>query len=60
MAVTKHRYGVEWSAPNYRNAGFKTVMAANQREAVAVAKRQLGKRVKKQGLNIFRAFRIRR
>jgi len=70
MAVKKHRYGVSWSAPTnllplpllsdpptYRD--FKAVMAANQREAVAVVKKQLGKRVKKHGLNKFEALRWR-
>ena len=35
-----HRYFVEWSAPNYRNAGSTTVMANNQPDAVKKAKKK--------------------
>lgn len=55
-----HRYLVEWSAPNYHNAGSKTVMADNQPDAVKIAKKRLGKRVKTQYLHHFDAWRIRR
>ena len=57
MAV---RYYVEWSAPDYRKSGSTTVMANNQPEAVKKAKKKLGKRVKKQYLNHFRAWRATR
>lgn len=58
MAKTKkHRYMIEWSAPNYRNSGTTTTMASNQKQAVSNAKKKLKGRVKKQYLHNFRAWR---
>jgi hypothetical protein len=53
-----HRYFVEWSAPNYRNAGSTTVMADNQPDAVKKAKKKLGGKVKSQYLSRFDAWRV--
>ncbi len=53
-----HRYFVEWSAPNYRNAGSTTVTASNKPDAVQKAKKKLGGRVKKQYLSHFDAWRV--
>ena len=52
-----HRYFVEWSAPNYRNAGSTTVMADNKPDAIQKAKKKLGGKVKSQYLNHFDAWR---
>ncbi len=52
-----HRYFVEWSAPNYRNAGSTVVLAGTKPGAIAKAKEKLGDRVKKQHLNHFDAWR---
>jgi len=43
-----HRYFVEWSAPNYRNAGFTRVLAGTKPVAISRAKVKLGKKVKEQ------------
>ena len=53
----KHRYFVEWSAPNYHNAGNTTVMAENKKAAVERAKEKLGGKVKRQYLHHFDAWR---
>ena len=53
-----HRYFVEWSAPNYRNAGSTTVMADNKPDAIQKAKKKLGSKVKSQYLNHFDSWRV--
>ena len=53
-----HRYFVEWSDPNYRNAGSTTVMADNKPDAIQKAKKKLGGKVKKQYLSHFDAWRV--
>lgn len=53
-----HRYFVEWSAPNYRNAGSTRVLAKTKQSAIKKAKAKLGKRVKEQYLHHFNAWRI--
>ncbi len=52
-----HKYYVEWSAPNYRNAGSTMVMASNKPDAIQKAKKKLGNRVKTQYLSRFDAWR---
>jgi len=53
-----HRYFVEWSAPNYRNAGSTTVMADNKPDAIQKAKRKLGGKVRSQYLSKFDAWKV--
>jgi hypothetical protein len=47
-----HRYFVEWSAPNYHNAGSTVVLAGTNPSAIAKAKEKLGDRVKRQHLKV--------
>lgn len=54
-----HRYFVEWSAPNYLNAGSTRVLADDKREAIVRARRKLGSKVKSQYLHHFDAWRVR-
>ena len=53
-----HRYFVEWSAPNYRNAGSTTVMADNKPDAIQKAKKKLGSKVRSQYLNHFDSWKV--
>jgi hypothetical protein len=53
-----HRYFVEWSAPNYRNAGSTRVLANNKRDAIVTTKKKLGGKVKSQYLSHFDAWRV--
>jgi hypothetical protein len=54
----KHRYFVEWSAPNYRDSKSMIVLAGTKPAAIKVAKEKLGAKVKKQHLHHFDAWRI--
>ena len=54
----KHRYFVEWSAPNYRNAGSTRVLAGTKPAAITTAKKRLGGKVRTQHLHHFDAWRI--
>lgn len=53
----KHRYFVEWSAPNYRDSGSTVVLARTKPEAVSAAKKKLGAKVKTKHLHHFDAWR---
>ena len=53
-----HRYFVEWSAPNYHDAGSTTVMADNKPGAIQKVKRKLGTKVKSRYLSRFNAWRV--
>lgn len=53
-----HRYFVQWSAPNYHNAGSTRVLAGTKPGAISRAKEKLGKKVKEQYLHHFDAWRI--
>lgn len=53
-----HRYFVEWSAPNYHNAGGTVVLAGTKPSAISKAKAKLGNKVKKQYLHHFDAWRV--
>ena len=48
-------YLVEWSAPDYRKAGSKSVKAKNKTEAVKKVKVGLGSKVKAHNLHHFSA-----
>lgn len=53
-----HRYLVEWSAPNYRHASAVRVLADNKKEAIAKAKKKLGKKVKERYFHHFYAIKM--
>lgn len=53
-----HRYFVEWSAPNYRDAGSTRVLADTKPQAISRAKKKLGGKVKSQYLHHFDAWRV--
>jgi hypothetical protein len=53
-----HRYLVEWSAPDYRNAKDIRLLADNKVSAIKLAKKKLGNKVKKQHLHNFYAIKI--
>ena len=53
-----HRYYVEWSAPNHRDAGSTVVLADDKPAAIRRARTKLGAKVKSRHLSHFNAWRV--